>query len=119
MNETPNSNTSNPMATGNIPKLLAPLAIPAVIAQIINLLYNIVDRIYIGHIPNIGAAAFCRHFYLEQRTGGIFHLGTPYLYGRNLLHRFLLEQSVRCFSGRTGKRYPCRGCYHDHLFYII
>ena len=57
MTKTQESNSSNPMATGNIPKLLAQLAIPAVIAQIINLLYNIVDRIYIGHIPNIGAAA--------------------------------------------------------------
>ena len=45
------------METGSIPKLLAQLAIPAVVAQIINLLYNIVDRIYIGHIPGIGAAA--------------------------------------------------------------
>ena len=39
------------METGSIPKLVAQLAIPAV------LLYNIVDRIYIGHIPGIGAAA--------------------------------------------------------------
>jgi len=50
------SNTQN-MATGSIPKLLAKLAIPAVVAQIVNLLYNIVDRIYIGHIPEIGASA--------------------------------------------------------------
>ena len=49
--------TTNNMETGSIPKLLAQLAIPAVVAQIINLLYNIVDRIYIGHIPGIGAAA--------------------------------------------------------------
>lgn len=45
------------MGSGSIPKLLAQLAIPAVIAQLVNLLYNIVDRIYIGHIPEIGAAA--------------------------------------------------------------
>lgn len=45
------------MASGSIPKLYAQLAIPAVIAQLINLLYNIVDRIYIGHIPDIGASA--------------------------------------------------------------
>lgn len=45
------------MGSGSIPKLLAQLAIPAVVAQIINLLYNIVDRIYIGHIPEIGASA--------------------------------------------------------------
>ena len=51
-----NSNTQA-METEKIPKLLAQLAIPAVVAQIINLLYNIVDRIYIGHIPEIGASA--------------------------------------------------------------
>lgn len=45
------------MGTASIPKLLAQLAIPAVVAQIINLLYNIVDRIYIGHMPEIGADA--------------------------------------------------------------
>ncbi len=45
------------LGQGSITKLLAQLAIPAVVAQIVNLLYNIVDRIYIGHIPEIGAAA--------------------------------------------------------------
>ena len=38
-------------------KLLLKLALPTVAAQLINMLYNIVDRIYIGHIPEIGAAA--------------------------------------------------------------
>ena len=50
-------NKSHDMGADSIPKLFAKLAIPAVIAQIINLLYNIVDRIYIGHIPEVGAAA--------------------------------------------------------------
>ena len=45
------------LGSGSIPRLLAQLAVPAVVAQIVNLLYNIVDRIYIGHIPEIGAAA--------------------------------------------------------------
>ena len=49
--------TSQAMETEKIPRLLAQLAIPAVVAQIINLLYNIVDRIYIGHISGVGAAA--------------------------------------------------------------
>ena len=53
--KTPTKTTN--METGSIPRLLAQLAIPAVVAQVINLLYNIVDRIYIGHIPGIGAAA--------------------------------------------------------------
>lgn len=38
-------------------KLLLKLALPTVTAQLINMLYNIVDRIYIGHIPEIGEDA--------------------------------------------------------------
>ena len=45
------------MGTGSVKKHMLRLAVPAVVAQIINLLYNIVDRIYIGHIPDIGGAA--------------------------------------------------------------
>ena len=45
------------MGTGSIKKLMLQLMIPAVVAQVVNLLYNIVDRIYIGHIAGIGAAA--------------------------------------------------------------
>ena len=55
-NNTQQSNGQN-MGTGSIPRLLAQLAIPAVIAQLVNLLYNIVDRIYIGHIAEVGATA--------------------------------------------------------------
>ena len=39
-----------------IGKLLLKLALPTVLAQIINMLYNIVDRIYIGHIPEGGGS---------------------------------------------------------------
>lgn len=39
------------MGTESIPKLMVSMAVPSIIAQIINILYNIVDRIYIGHIP--------------------------------------------------------------------
>lgn len=45
------------MGSGSVPKLMLNLAIPAVVAQLINMLYNIVDRIYIGHIPEAGASA--------------------------------------------------------------
>lgn len=45
------------MGTGSVPRLLFQLAAPAVVAQLINMLYNIVDRIYIGHIDEIGASA--------------------------------------------------------------
>ena len=45
------------MGSGNVRSLMLQLMIPAVVAQVVNLLYNIVDRIYIGHIAGIGAAA--------------------------------------------------------------
>lgn len=45
------------MGTGSVKQKMVQLAVPAVVAQVINLLYNIVDRIYIGHIPEIGAHA--------------------------------------------------------------
>lgn len=45
------------LGTEKIGKLLFRLAVPTVIAQIVNMLYNIVDRIYIGHIPGEGSAA--------------------------------------------------------------
>ena len=40
-----------------IGKLLFKLAVPTVIAQLINMLYNIIDRIYIGHMPGDGSLA--------------------------------------------------------------
>ena len=45
------------LGTEPVGSLLARLALPTVAAQIINMLYNIVDRIYIGHIPGEGALA--------------------------------------------------------------
>lgn len=45
------------LGTQPIKKLLPKLAVPTVIAQLVNMLYNIVDRIYIGHIPEVGSLA--------------------------------------------------------------
>ena len=45
------------LATAPIGILMVKLAVPAVAAQVINMLYNIVDRIYIGHIPEVGRTA--------------------------------------------------------------
>lgn len=45
------------LGTKSIGKLLFSMALPAITAQIINVLYNMVDRMYIGHIPEIGAKA--------------------------------------------------------------
>lgn len=47
----------NALGTEPVGKLLLKMALPTVTAQIINMLYNIVDRIYIGHIPKVGSLA--------------------------------------------------------------
>ena len=46
----------NDLGRDPIGKLLLRLAVPTVTAQLVNALYNIVDRIYIGHIP--GAVSY-------------------------------------------------------------
>ncbi len=45
------------LGTEPVGKLLFRLAIPTVLAQLVNMLYNIVDRIYIGHMPEVGELA--------------------------------------------------------------
>lgn len=45
------------MGTAPIGGLMLSMAVPSIVAQIINILYSIVDRIYIGHIEGVGAAA--------------------------------------------------------------
>lgn len=45
------------LGTQPVGRLLLKLAVPSVVAQIVNMLYNIVDRIYIGHMPGDGELA--------------------------------------------------------------
>lgn len=45
------------LGTEKTGRLLLRMSIPAIMAQIVNLLYNMVDRIYVGHIPEIGSQA--------------------------------------------------------------
>lgn len=57
MNNQANSGVSAQLGSAPVGRLLLKLAAPAVVAQLVNLLYNIVDRIYIGHMPEVGTAA--------------------------------------------------------------
>lgn len=50
-------NATNKLGSAPVGKLLLELAIPAITAQLINMLYNIIDRIYIGHIQDVGPLA--------------------------------------------------------------
>ncbi len=51
------STKENSLGTESIFKLLISLSVPAILGQIINALYNIVDRMFIGHIEGVGAVA--------------------------------------------------------------
>ena len=51
------SHNKDVLGSEKISVLMAKMAVPSVVAQIINILYNIVDRIYIGHIPDASADA--------------------------------------------------------------
>ena len=50
-------NVQNDFSKGNIPAVVMRMALPLIAAQLVNVLYNVVDRIYIGHIPNVGSMA--------------------------------------------------------------
>ena len=50
-----NEHAKQDMGTGSVKKLMVKMAVPALVGQVVNLLYNIVDRIYI----EIGRAS-CR-----------------------------------------------------------
>ena len=47
----------NHLGKDPIPKLVLRLAIPAMLAQFVNVLYSVIDRMYIGNIPEIGEQA--------------------------------------------------------------
>lgn len=52
-----NTNTAQKLGKAPLKELFIIMAIPSVLAQLINVLYNIVDRIYIGHIKEVGSLA--------------------------------------------------------------
>ena len=45
------------LGSGAVGRLMVRLAVPTITAQLVNMLYNLVDRVYIGHIPGIGTEA--------------------------------------------------------------
>lgn len=47
----------NRLRNEDVKKLLFSLSVPAIIAQLVSLLYNVVDRMYIGHIKDVGGLA--------------------------------------------------------------
>lgn len=64
------------MATESIGRLMVSMTLPSILAQIINILYSIIDRIYIGHMAGVGANAltgvgvtFCITVFISAFSG--------------------------------------------------
>ena len=102
----------NRLGTENITRLMISLAIPSVLAQIVNVLYNIVDRIYIGRIPGVGAVAL-------TGVGVTFPIIT-------IISAFSGFASGGCSIGghcagtgrsETGRKDPGKLCFHASIFY--
>ena len=93
-------------STGNVYRNIMEVAVPMIIAQILNLLYNIVDRIYIGRIPEIGATC-------TDRSGTVFSYYHP---DHRHLPIFWKWRSTALLHG-TGKRKPgrSRNAHGKHL----
>lgn len=85
-----------------ISSLVFRLAIPAMIAQFVNVLYSIIDRMYIGHIPKIGELALagvgvCGPIVtLLSSFGTLVGLGGSILLGIRLGEKILKRQSRFC-----------------------
>ena len=54
---TQNQTKKGDFSQGSIPKTVLRMGIPIALAEIVHVLYNVVDRIFIGHIPGVGTAA--------------------------------------------------------------
>ena len=99
------------LGTAPIGKLLFKLALPTVVAQLINMLYNIVDRIYIGHMPGDGSLALtgvgvCIEL-LTKETRGILSVNGDdgYPYGMPMNHFYNSEDGCIYFHcGKNGHR---------------
>ena len=70
------------MGTERIGGLMVSMAVPSIIAQIINILYNIVDRIYIGHIPGVvlaltGVGITFPYYYADFGFLSLVGMGAP------------------------------------------
>jgi putative MATE family efflux protein len=72
------------MASASIGSLTVSMAFPAILAQLINILYSIIDRIYIGHMKGVGSAAltgvgvtFCITVFISAFSGFISNGAAP------------------------------------------
>lgn len=72
------------MASSSFGKLVVSMAFPAILAQLINILYSIIDRIYIGHMKDVGSTAltgigvtFCITVFISAFSGFVSNGAAP------------------------------------------
>ena len=87
----------NKLAVMPVGRLLLSLAMPAIAAQIVNLLYNMVDRIYIGHIKGIGGIFKRGIEYTHAVSGDVFENAVypqpAYIFGK--CHAYHVPEQFR------------------------
>ncbi len=95
-----------------IGKLLFRLAVPTVAAQLINMLYNIVDRIYIGHIPEIGATALTGVGVCMPLIMIVSAFAALVGYGGAPRASIFMGKQDKEFRGKNAGKLFCRADYH-------
>lgn len=84
------------LGTGSVGKLMFRLALPSITAQIINLLYNLVDRMYIGHMDRAismyaltGVGVCLPLIMIISAFAALAGMAAP------LVHLFILEKTIK------------------------
>ena len=95
------SQTDSPLGTAPVGKLVLQLAIPAMLAQFVNILYSVVDRMYVGHIAGAGDAALAGVGVCAPVVTMITAIGALIGFG-GVLGRTMFAPTVR--SVQTGYR---------------
>ncbi len=88
---------SNDLGNDSVLALVFKLAVPTILAQLVNLLYSIVDRMYIGHIPEIGSMALAGVGVCAPITTFLSSFGTLVGIGGSIL------MSIRMGEGKHKK----------------
>ena len=91
----------SPLGTAPVGKLVLQLAIPAMLAQFVNILYSVVDRMYVGHIANAGDAALAAVGSCVALVGIFVNLIVGLSVGPNAVLALLIGQNSRDEINRT------------------
>lgn len=107
------------LGTDRMLPLVFRMPLPAVIAQIVNLLYNIVDRIYIGHIPGIGTQALAGIGVAGSLIILISAFSAIVAGGGAPLAAIALGQGNRTHAGKYWVMASCYCCFYTSDVWLI